>query len=277
MKIIDSHVHFFPDEVFRAIWRWFDEHGWKVKYQEPVEELVRILKSAGVQRYVCFNYAHKPGMASYLNKWTGEFAGKHPECIPFAAIHPGDEDIAGELKRCFSSGFAGVKIHCHVSAIAPDDESMFPIYEAIVDAGKVLEIHAGTGPELEGYSKNISSVSGTDRIAKMMKRFPTMKCIIPHFGVSDYRGLFGLMDEYPTLYTDNTMVLSGFFPEPPDMDYLADAISRHRGRVLYGSDFPNIPYDVRTELDAVMKLPLDREILEGMMHGNAERLFGLKA
>ncbi len=30
--VVDAHVHLFPDPMFEAIWRWFDRHGWPVRW-----------------------------------------------------------------------------------------------------------------------------------------------------------------------------------------------------------------------------------------------------
>jgi hypothetical protein len=272
---IDSHAHFFPEEIFRSIWKWFDAYAWKVRYQLPTDRLVRILKEHGAERFVCYNYAHKAGMSRLLNQWTAGFSERYPEVIPFAAIHPEDEELAAELKRCFSTGFKGVKVHCHVTGIPPDDERMFPIYEAVVEGNRVLVIHGSTGPDLRGYAKQIAAISGTQRLERMLKRFPEMKCIVPHFGVEQYEEFFALMDKYENLYTDNAMVLSNFFPNKPDMDFLLDCIVKHQDRVLYGSDFPNIPYELEREIEIIKGLPLPQEVKNKLFVSNAVRLFGL--
>lgn len=272
---IDSHVHFFPEEIFRAIWEWFDVYAWKVIYQLPTDRLVTILKKSGAGRFVCYNYTHRPGMSRFLNEWTAEFSERHPEVIPFAAIHPEDEEPVAELKRCFSKGFKGVKVHCHVTSVPPDDKRMFPVYEAVVESNKVMVIHGSTGPNLGGYAQRTIAISGTQRLERMLQRFPEMKCIVPHFGVEDYEGLFALMDEYENLYTDNAMVLSNFFPDKLDMDFLVEHITKHQDRVLYGSDFPNIPYKVETEIEIIEGVSLPREVKDKLFVGNAVRLFGL--
>ena len=33
--VIDAHVHIFPRSIFSAIWKWFDDHAWKIRYQMP--------------------------------------------------------------------------------------------------------------------------------------------------------------------------------------------------------------------------------------------------
>jgi uncharacterized protein len=63
-EIIDGHVHIFPDGLFAAVWRWFAEHGWPIRYQMTSSEVVGFLLSRGISHIVAFQYAHKPGIAS---------------------------------------------------------------------------------------------------------------------------------------------------------------------------------------------------------------------
>ena len=46
-------------------------------------------------------------------------------------------------------------------------------------------------------------------------------------------------------------------------------------RVLFGSDFPNIPYPYAHQLEALAGLGMGDDWLRAVWHGNAARLFGL--
>ena len=81
MTIIDFHTHFFPEKLFLAIWKWFDEYGWGIQHKVFADELIQKLKSIGTSKMVLLNYAHKPGMSQMLNQWTREFADRHPDII----------------------------------------------------------------------------------------------------------------------------------------------------------------------------------------------------
>lgn len=65
--------------------------------------------------------------------------------------------------------------------------------------------------------------------------------------------------------------LSDYFPldEPIHLDrYRSD-------RIMYGSDFPNIPYAWDRELKALEAVGLSRELLEQITYTNAVAFFGL--
>ena len=61
--IIDFHVHLFPDRLFDAIWRYFqDRIGLNVLYRLYYRECVDYLRAQGVGTIVYSNYAHKEGL-----------------------------------------------------------------------------------------------------------------------------------------------------------------------------------------------------------------------
>jgi predicted TIM-barrel fold metal-dependent hydrolase len=272
MDVIDFHAHFFPERLYKAIWDWFETHGWPIKYQVQADEAARLLKAQGVSRYVVLNYSHKPGMSESLNAWTHEFASRHREAIPFGAIHPEEENVPGLLDRCFRDyGFKGLKFHTHVTGISPDNPKMFPVYEKVLEHDRVLLIHSGNGPSLRGYKESTSHVSGAGLTRRMLERYPDLKVVIPHLGFDEPDEFFMMMEEFPNLRMDTTMVVAGFFP----IEIPWEKIETFSDRILYGSDFPNIPYEADTEIRAILNSPLSEGAKRAILGGNAGRLLGL--
>lgn len=271
-QLIDFHTHFFPERLYAAIWQWFETHGWPITYQVQADEAARLLLAQGVSRYVVLNYSHKPGMSESLNAWTHEFAQTHPEAIPFGAIHPEEDDAPGLLERCFKDyGFRGIKFHTHVTGIRPDDKKMYPIYEKIMKYDRVLLIHSGNGPSLKGYKETTGHVSGAAFTRAMLKRFPDLKVVVPHLGFDEPDEFFAMMEEFSNLWLDTTMVVAGFFP----IEIPWEKIEKFSDRILYGSDFPNIPYEATTERRAIEASPLSQDAKEKILGRNALRLLKL--
>jgi len=85
--LFDVHVHFLPPNIQAAVWRHFDEAGpkigrpWPIRYRGSHEERVEQLRALGVRRFSALPYAHKPGVAAYLNSWATDFSIKVPECL----------------------------------------------------------------------------------------------------------------------------------------------------------------------------------------------------
>ena len=80
-----TSIHFleFGDPgLFEAIWRWFDEHGWPIRYPLRSPEVVRFQLERGVRRVVALHYAHKPGMARSLNRYVAVLAAEAARDLP---------------------------------------------------------------------------------------------------------------------------------------------------------------------------------------------------
>ena len=56
--VIDAHVHLFPPRVFEAIWRWFEQWGWPIRYRLQAREVVDFLLGRGVEQMVALQFAH---------------------------------------------------------------------------------------------------------------------------------------------------------------------------------------------------------------------------
>jgi len=272
MTIIDFHTHFFPDNVFRAIWKWFDAFGWEIQHKIFADELIQRLKSIGVAKMVLLNYAHKPGMSQMLNEWTHRFSERHPEIIPFGTVHPHDKERDKIVNQCFEEfGFYGLKLHTHVLKIAADDPILFPIYERIEAAGKILLLHAGNGPRVRGSNADNSNVAGVERVKVILKRCPNLKLVIPHLGVDVPDAFFDLMHEYENLWMDTTMTLAGYFPKQPSLRRIEELSDR----ILYGSDAPNVPYPLDLEIGKIKEL-FSEEVQKKIFYKNAKKLLRFK-
>ncbi len=272
--MIDAHVHLFPDRLYEAIWKWFDEHAWKIREKTYADATVDRLEAAGVERAVALPYAHRPGMSEELNAWLGALARRRPIVVAGATVHPGDPDPVGTLRRARDvHGARVVKQHCHVLGMAADDPAMFPLYEACIELGLPLVLHAGDGPKLPGYPAPTDRVSGARRVEPVLARYPELRLVVPHLGASEEATFFALLDRYPNLYLDTTMAMVPFAPEAVIGD--RSAIARGPGRILFGTDFPHIPHPLETERKAVEALHLPAAVEAEVMHGAAAKLFGL--
>ena len=272
IDVIDAHVHVFPDKIFKAIRDWFDVYGWPVKYRMNADELVEHLFNLGVKGQVLLTYAHKPGIADGLNEFIAGVVKSHPGTVGFAAVHPGDPDSRAILSRAFGElGLVGCKMHVHVLGIPMDDPMFRPIYETCLDHGAWINVHAGTQPALtSGYGMDVTKISGVERVKKVLARYPDLKLIVPHLGMDQTEDFISLLDVYPNLHLDTTMVLSRFFDVRIDEPLIAD----YSERIMYGSDFPNIPYDVTREVASILEMRFGEAAMENILSGTARRLFG---
>jgi predicted TIM-barrel fold metal-dependent hydrolase len=275
--LIDAHVHLLPDRLIEAIRRWFDEHAWDIQYRLGVEQCIATLKAGGVERMVALPYAHKPGMAQALNAFTLELARRHPEVVPCCTVFPGEEGAERILEEALGSGdFHGVKMHSHVQRVAPDDPRLDPVWRASARHRRPVVFHCGKEPASPGYGIDVHTVSGASRLRRALSRHPEAVCVVPHLGADEYVEMEAMLDEFPNLYLDTAMAIGGAFEGAMQLRSASlDLLLRRPGRLLYGSDFPNLPYEWTRELRVIDGLGLGAGAKAALLGGTAARLFGI--
>lgn len=270
-RLFDVHTHAWPAGLYQAITGWFDEHAWSIAEPLDGDAAAEHLGAQGVSRWVAMAYAHRPGMAHELNQWLGAYARRHSEAVVLATVHPHDDDPRGLLAEAFDEhGLQGVKLHCHVMGIAPDDAALDPILEMLMERDLPLVIHAGREPALPAYRAECHAVSGAGRVRTMLERHPELRCVVPHLGYDEFDDFEALLGDYPRLMTDCAMAMSGFFPHTQPVGFL----ERWPDRVMYGTDFPILPYPYDREWRALRSFELDPELERKLFWDNAERFFG---
>ncbi|MCY1044074.1 amidohydrolase family protein [Corallococcus sp. bb12-1] len=269
--VVDAHVHLFPDRVFEAVWRWFDQHGWPIRYKLHTPHVLSFLLSRGVERVVALHYAHKPGMARALNAYVAQVAKDEPRVIGLATVFPGEPGAVDILEEAFALGLKGVKLHCHVQCFSPDAPQLHELYEACARAGKPLVMHAGREPASPKYPCDPYTLCAAERVERVLTDHPTLKLCVPHLGADEFDAYARLLERHDTLWLDTTMAVGGYFPVPLPRQVL----EVRPERILYGTDFPNIPYAWDRELKALVDLKPSEDALAGVLGGNALTLYGV--
>lgn len=270
--VVDAHVHVFPDSLFSAIWEWFDRNAWKVRYRLRAADVVSFLVSRGIRNIVALQYAHKPGVSRELNRFMAELCERLPMVSGLASVFPGEADSAAILQEAFQSGLAGVKLHAHVQCFDMNSPEMNIIYKTCSDWGKPLVMHAGREPKSPAYACDPYQICSAEKLENVLKAFPALKICVPHLGFDEHRTYQGLMERYDNLWLDTAMVMTDFFP-----GYTAPDLSAFRkDRILYGTDFPNIPFAWDRELKEIVKARLPERNLERLLGKNAAELFGIQ-
>src|SRR5579883_315462 len=109
---------------------------------------------------------------------------------------------------------------------------------AMFNVLRPMIIHSGREPGGQGYACDTRALCAAEKLAKTLNRFPDTTVIVPHLGADEFTAYEQLLDEFPQLYLDTTMMLGGYFPLAISDEFL----ERRSSRLLYGTDFPNIPY-----------------------------------
>ena len=272
--IIDVHTHFMPPRVMDKVWDYFDAAGpkvgrpWPITYREAEDERGERLRSYGVLAFSSMLYPHKPEMGAWLNAWSAEFAGRHPDCLHTATFFP--EPTAGKYVRdALESGARVFKSHIQVGEYDPGDPLLDPVWGALSEAQVPTVIHCGSGPVAGQFT-------GPDPVAALLERFPDLPLIIAHMGMGEYSEFMDLAQRYNGVYLDTTMAFTDFVEEiMPFPTSERGRLTELGHKILLGTDFPNIPYSYTHQLEALVNLELGEDWLRAVWHGNAARLFSL--
>ena len=272
--LFDLHTHFLPPRVMAKVRAQFDAAGpligrpWPLHYRDSDEALVEVLRGLGVRRFTALAYAHRPGMAEFLNDWTAGFAERVPEALRCATLYP-EPDAAAYVARRIAAGTQVWKVHVQVGAFDVRDPLLDEAWGLLADDGAPVVLHAGSGPVGTEFT-------GPGPVAELLDRHPRLRLVIAHAGAPEYAEFLALAERHERVGLDTTMAFTDFFAEM-GAPYPDDLLPRLRdlglgGKVFLGSDFPNIPYPYDHQLDALDRLDLGGEWLEAVTWHNAATL-----
>lgn len=272
--LVDLHVHFMPDNVQRKVWRVFDalpdrgRPAWPVTYRFDAERRVRILRQLGVTAYGTLNYAHRPGMAAWLNGYSRAFAADHPDAIHSATFYP-EPEADGYVAEALAAGARLFKVHVQVGDFSPLDPLLEPVWHRVAAARTPVVVHCGSGPHPGRFT-------GPERIARLVDRHPELVLVIAHAGLPEYREFADLAATRPDVYLDTTMVgtdyMEALVPTPEGYGALMGSLA---GKVVFGSDFPTLPYGYHHQLQALSSWDLGQDWLRDVLWHTPARLVGL--
>ncbi|PJZ46157.1 amidohydrolase family protein [Leptospira brenneri] len=266
--IFDIHTHFFPETVMKLIWRWFDNVNWAIGYRLPEAERVKRLHHNGIKRFTTLNYAHKAGMASSLNDWTYTNYKNWEGAIPFGTFYP-EEGVLGYVKKAVEDyGFSGFKLHCEVSKLNLNRPELADTFSYLQEKQIPILIHTGTAP-LPG------EFTGIEFFKPFLETYPKLVVIVAHMGAHEISAYASLLDSYPNLALDTTMVFVDFLAtgKAEDVDFAVSYLETYQDQIYFGSDFPNIPYNLNHPISRLLELQISDLAKQKILYRNAESRF----
>lgn len=273
--IVDVHTHFMPERVMAKVWAYFDavrddegNPAWPITYRGSDAERVAALRAFGVRTFTAMLYPHKAGMAAWLNDWAAAFAREHPDCVHTLTFFP-EPEAPRYVEAALADGAGIAKVHLQVGAYDPREPVLDPVWAMLAEAGIPVVTHAGSGPEPGPFT-------GVEPIAEVLARHPRLALLFAHMGGPEYQGFCDLALRYERTHLDVTMAFTDFMerlsPYPPD---LLEVLAAHPERVVFGTDFPNIPHTYAHQIEALVRLGLGDDWLRAVCHDNGARLLGV--
>jgi predicted TIM-barrel fold metal-dependent hydrolase len=93
-------------------------------------------------------------------------------------------------------------------------------------------------------------------------------------GAPEHEEFLGYVERYRNVYVDTTMCFVRWFEH--SVDPPAQRVASLGEKILFGTDFPNIPYPYARQLQALVELGLGETWLRAVCWHNAARLFGVR-
>jgi len=256
-----------------ALAKYWDR-SWTAKTEEQV---VQDFTEAGVEAVlVALDLETTVGTPPCSNDFVSGMQKRHRERIIHAwgAVDPfkGEAAIAEARRAIRELGMLGFHFHPIMGHFAVNDRRLYPIFETINELKVPVMIDVGTtgmGAGMPGGMGAKIRHAHPSAIDELAADFPNLTIIAAHPG-------WPWVDEMTAVALHKGNVfweLSGWAPKyfPPQLK--VDVRSRLKEKVMFGSDYPSLPYErLFREWD---ELGYSDDIKERIFHGNAERILGL--
>ena len=280
MRIIDLHCYPNTKEWIACQQPYVDALAkyWKRQWRaRPEEEVVEEFTAAGVEALlVALDLETTAGTPPCSNDFVSGMQKRHSDRIIqcWAAVDPLKGEIAlREARRAVQElGMLGFHFHPIMGHYAVNDQQLYPLFEMINSLRVPVMIDVGTtgmGAGMPGGMGAKIRHAHPAAIDELAADFPNLTIIAAHPG-------WPWVDEMTAVALHKGNVfweLSGWAPKYFPAQLKTDITGRLRDKVMFGSDYPSIPYDrLFREWD---ELGYPDEIKERIFHGNAERILGL--
>lgn len=205
-------------------------------------------KKLGVTRTIFvasseFTFLGTKGDKTKLNDWSTKeilkAAKAYPDSIiPFATLHPDDENKVELSKGYVAEGVKGLKLytgHSNFHDRPLDAPEMLPVYAYCEESGLPLLWH-------------VNMAKYTKELFRVLDKFPTLTVIVPHLGVGFWRpegqvmeDVTHMLETYPNVYVDTSfgtreILVGGLEKVTNNLAFFKDFYARHQDRIVWGTD-----------------------------------------
>src|ERR1700730_11353493 len=280
MRIID--VHCYPNtkewivcqqpyvDALAAYWK----RPWTPKTEQ---EVVKDFTDAGVEAVlVALDLETTVGTPPCSNDFVSSMQRRHPQRIiqSWAAVDPHKgEKALDEAKRAIQElGMLGFPFHPIMGNFAVNDRRLYPLFEVINELKVPVTIDVGTtgmGAGMPGGMGAKIRHAHPSAIDELAADFPHLTIIAAHIGWPWVEEMTAVALHKGNVFWE----VSGYAPQyfPPYL--VRDIRSRLKEKILFGSDYPSIPYPrLLREWD---EFGYSDDVKERVFYRNAERVLGL--
>ena len=280
MRIID--VHCYPNtqpwiacqqpyvDALAKYWK----RAWVPKTEE---EVVNDFREAGVEAIlVALDLETTVATAPCSNDYVSAMQKRHPERIiqAWGAVDPfkGEAAIREARHAIEDLGMLGFHFHPIMGHFAVNDRRLYPLFEVIDELRVPVMIDVGTtgmGAGMPGGMGARIRHAHPSAIDELAADFPDLTIIAAHIGWPWVEEMTAVALHKGNVYWE----VSGYAPQYFPASLVRDIRSRLKEKILFGSDYPSIPYArLLREWD---EFGYSDDIKERVFYRNAERVLGL--
>jgi len=241
------------------------------------EEVIDEFLAAGVQAVlVAFDIETIVNTPPCSNEYVAQMRDRHPETIlqAWAAVDPFKGEIALQQAQIAIRDLNMLGFHFHpiMGHFSVDDPRLYPLWETISALNVPVMIDVGTtgmGAGLPGGLGAKIRHAHPSAIDNLAADFPHLTIIAAHPGWPWTEEMIAVALHKGNVFWE----LSGWAPKYFPDSVKRDARGRLQDKVMFGSDYPSIPYE--RLFREWHELGYSDDIMEKIFHQNAERILGL--
>jgi uncharacterized protein len=280
IRLIDAHVHAARRPTLKASWiEWADHFGKEVPLSDLYDEEGTLVPSC-LDEYMV---GEGVDVAILFSEYSPKATGIQPieDLVPLAEHNPErfklmanlnphyHHPLSEELERQVSMGAVGLKLHPVHGGFAPNDLALYPAYWLCQQHGLPAVIHCGTST----FPGSTNRFADPALLEDVIRDFPELTVVLAHGGRGWWYDAAGFM----TMMRENVWIeISGLPPQKLPEYYEKYDFERLAQKMIFGTDWPGVP-GLKNNALALFDLGLERETVELILHGNAERVYKLDA
>jgi uncharacterized protein len=253
-------------KYWNRTWSWKEE-----------DEVVAEFAGAGVEAVLVAldleTTVHTPPCS---NDYVRAMQQRHKERIIqcWGAVDPfkGEAAIAEARHAIRDLGMLGFHFHPIMGHFAVNDRRLYPLFEVINELKAAVMIDVGTtgmGAGMPGGLGARIRHAHPSALDDLAADFPDLKIIAAHPGWPWVDEMTAIALHKGNVYWE----MSGWAPKYFPAQLKTDIRARLQDKVMFGSDYPSIPYD--RLLKEWGELGYSDAVMEKIFHANAERILGL--
>lgn len=239
VQMLDAHTHLGSN----------DPDGYSCASAELIAALERI-----DARAIVFPMQEPDGYPPANDMILEEAAAADGRLIPFCRLNP-HEDAVAEARRCLEAGARGIKLHPRAERFTLDHPSLRDVFALADENGVPVLCHAGRG--IAALGRHAADACG---------RYPGMRLILAHAGISDLAWIWRAAGDHPNLFFDTA------WWSPADLQALFALVPP--GQILMASDAPYATpaYGATMAMRHALQIGLDHDQVRAVVGGQAARL-----